>query len=214
MKKMFSKRFVAVLLSVMMLLALCPLGAGAADNSSTVATVSYFCCVKAPGHCWIYVENLSDKAMKIGAYQLQPGEGVSIGTFGTTRYDGYGIYYNIESYCQTKYGMNNYRTLTEELTQSEFDTLHNGIKNYNNSWNIFKNCVAFATRMWNLVSDKKLSNLLFPAFSSLQMSFKRGCQTNNPVQCPVDADKVYRQKGNGDSAYLVNVSDASLGNLW
>ncbi len=213
MKKTFLKRFLSAALAMIMLFVMSPAISAASDKDETVATVTIFCCVKMPGHCWIYVENLSDEAMQIGAYRLEAGEGVSVGSFGTTRYDGHGIYYNVEAYCQTTYGINNYRTLTEKLNREEVETLSNGIKSYNNNWNIFRNCVTFATKMWNLISDNKLSNLIIPAFTNLQMTFK-GAQKNTPVQNPVAAEKVYRQKGNGDSAYLVNVSDKSLGNLW
>lgn len=212
MKRTFMKRITAFLLALISILVMCPTAATAAGGEETVATVTYFCLTKSPGHCWIYVENLTDDTMQIGAYELKSGEGVSIGTFGITRYDGYGIYYNLEAYCQTRYGMSGYRTMTENLTQDELDTLHNGIKNYKNSWNIFRNCIAFANKMWNLVSDKRLSNLIFPAFTGMQMSLK-GCQRDSVVQMAVTEAQVYRQKGNGDSAYLVNVSKASLGNL-
>lgn len=209
MKKLTKSKLVSLLLVCLMLIAVCPLNTLAADDEA-VATVSYFCYVKSPGHCWIYVENLTDETLRIGAYDLAAGEGVSIGSFGTSRHDGYGIYYNVEAYCQTTYGFKSYKTLTEEINRAEFDKLHNEIKKYNNNWNIFRNCLAFATKMWNTVSDRKLSNLLFPAFSSLQVSFKRGSVSNGPVQKSVTADKVFRQKGNGDGAYLVNVSEASL----
>ena len=31
----------------------------AADAEKNVAKVSYMCVVRSPGHCWIYVENIS-----------------------------------------------------------------------------------------------------------------------------------------------------------
>ncbi len=211
MKKM-SKRILSAVIAVIMIFSVLPLSSFAADDGKIVAKLSFFCTVRSPGHTWLYIENVSNKTIDVGAYKLPAGEGVSVGTFGPTRYDGYGIYYNVESYCQTRYGMKKFSTLTEELTADEMAKLHNGILTYKNGWNIFRNCVTFSAKMWNLVSDKKMSNLIFPAFSNLQMNLK-GCKKNNIVQFPVSADEVFRQKGNGADAYLVTVSSISLGDL-
>ena len=211
MKKATGK-LIAVLLAVVIICGTFAFGASAAKEDKYVARVSVICLVRSPGHVWIYVENLTNKSMKVGAYTLAAKSGVSVGTFGPTRYDGYGIYYNVESYCQSQYGMSGYRALTEDITSSELSALSAGILSYRNSWNPIRNCVAFAAQMWNLVSEKKLSNLVFPAFSSIQI-FLKGCTTDYPVQKKVSADKVYRQKGNGDSAYLDPVKQISLRDL-
>lgn len=210
--KKTAKKLTALLLVIMIVCGTFAFGVSAAREEKTVARVSVICLVRSPGHVWIYVENLTNKSMKVGVYTLAKNDGVSIGTFGPTRYDGYGIYYNVESYCQTEYGMSGYRSLTKELTASELETLSNGILSYRNSWGPFRNCIAFAAQMWNLVSEKKLSNLIFPAFTNIQMFFK-GSTTDVPVQKPVTADEVYRQKGNGENAYLENVREISLKDL-
>ncbi len=210
MKKTVS-RFTAFVLSVVLIFGMCAFGSSAA-NEKAVARVSVLCLVRSPGHVWIYVENLTNKPIEVGAYTVPAKKGVSVGTFGPTRYDGYGIYYNVESYCQTEYGMTGLASLTEDLTADELEVLHNGILNYKNSWGIFTNCVAFAAKMWNLVSDKRLNNLIFPAFTNIQMSIKR-CQRDEIVQKPVDADDVYRQIGNGSNATLKNVKSTSLRDL-
>lgn len=206
------KRLLSLFLAIVIMCGTFAFGASAAAEEKIVAKVSVICLVRNPGHVWIYVENLTNRSMQVGAYTLPKRAGVSVGTFGPTRYDGYGIYYNVESYCQTEYGMSGYRALTEELTASELKILSNGILSYRNSWGPFRNCVAFAAQMWNLVSENRLSNLIFPAFTNIQMFFKRAA-TNTPVQKAVTADKVYRQHGEGDNAYLENVRDISLKDL-
>ena len=204
-------RFTAFMLAVTLIFGMLAFGASAAKEKN-VARISVLCLVRSPGHVWIYVENLTSKPIKVGAYTVPAKKGVSVGTFGPTRYDGYGIYYNVESYCQTEYGMTGLSSMTEDLTADELAVVHNGILNYRNSWGVFTNCIAFATRIWNLVSERKLNNLVFPAFTNIQMSFKR-CQKDAVVQKAVDADDVYRQVGNGSNATLKNVKAISLRDL-
>ena len=205
------KKLTAFLLAVTFIFGMCAFGTSAAKEEN-VARISVLCLVRNPGHVWLYVENLTDKPIQVGAYTVPKKGGVSIGTFGPTRYDGYGIYYNVEAYCQTEYGMKGLSSLTEDLTADELAVVHNGILNYKNGWSVFTNCVTFSARIWNLISDKKLNNLIFPAFTSIQMSFKR-CQKDEVVQKPVDADDVYRQVGRGDSATIKNVKSSSLRDL-
>ena len=213
MKKSVSVKIIALLLAFTFIFSVSPFSSEAADEEKDVARVSYMCLVRSPGHCWIYVENISrNTTLTVGAYELLPGEGVSVGTFGPTRYDGYGIYYNVEAYCQTEYGMSGCKTLTEDVTASELEALSNGILSYKNGWSPFRNCIAFAAKIWNIVSSKKLSNLIFPAFASIQLFFK-GCSTDTVVQKPVTADEVYRQRGSGNNAYLDSVKKISLGDL-
>ena len=210
--KRSAKRIISVLLAVVLICGTFAFGVSAAKEEKIVARVSVICLVRNPGHVWIYVENLTNKSVKVGAYTLGKKDGVSVGTFGPTRYDGYGIYYNVESYCQTEYGMSGYRSLTESLTASELATLSDGILSYRNSWNPFRNCIAFAAQMWNLVSENKISNLIFPAFTNIQLSLK-GAVLDAPTHKPVEADEVYRMRGTGDNAYLENVREASLRDL-
>ena len=41
------------------------------------------------GHMWVYLENLTDKPMKVGYYTVPAYQGVSVGVF--ARKDGFGI---------------------------------------------------------------------------------------------------------------------------
>ncbi|MBR4726493.1 MAG: hypothetical protein IK080_01230 [Clostridia bacterium] len=68
------------------------------------------------GHVWVYVENLTQEDMVIGAYTVPPHEGVSLGCFGLTRSDGGGTYYNVEAHCGNKYGVKGMIALQEDLT--------------------------------------------------------------------------------------------------
>lgn len=181
-------------------------------DEEIIATVTLFCRPQKVihGHGWIYVENLSESTLQVGHYELPPGEGVSIGTFANSRVDGWGVYYNLESYCNAEYGLEDCTTLTEELTAEEFETLSDNIYNYLNTWNHLFNCVYFAFTTWNSVSDKKFIPVLFPIFAELQMKFY-DYQTDEVDMMPVTAERVYRQKNTGDKAYLVPVSEGSLG---
>ena len=214
MKNRILKAVLSFSLAIVMLFTIMPIAsAQSVENSDDIiATVTLFCRPQKliHGHGWIYVENLSDSTLKVGHYDLPPGEGVSIGTFANSREDGWGVYYNIESYCAATYGLSGSTTLTEELTASEFETLSKNIHDYLNTWNHLANCIFFAFSTWNSVSDKKFIPVLFPIFAKLQMKFY-DCQTDTPEMMPVTADRVYRQKNTGDQAYLVPVSEGSLG---
>lgn len=213
MKKRLFKRAISLLFVLVMLITVPSVAfAVSQEDTGIVARASYFCYVKNPGHCWIYVENLTDETFTVGIYELEPYGGVSVGTFGYSRSDGFGIYYNVEAYAQTTYGLGKYTTNTEELTREELETLSNAINSYKNNWNIFKNCTSFAANVWNSISGKKMRPLVFPAFVRVLMVL-RGCSTDTPVMKPVTKDRVYRQIGSGSGAYLKNVSDASLGDI-
>lgn len=210
MKKILS-RLTAFVLAAVMIFGMFAFG-GSAASEKNVARISVMCLVRSPGHVWIYVENLTNKPIQVGAYEVAAKEGVSVGTFGPTRYDGYGIYYNVEAYCQTEYGMKGLSSLTEELTADELQKVNDGILGYKNGWSIFRNCVTFSAKIWNLISTKKLSNLIFPAFTNIQLSIK-GSQRDSVVQKAVKAGDVYRQVGSGSDATLKNVKDSSLRDL-
>lgn len=208
------KRLVAIVLAFVMIFAVSNIAFAKTQEEAQeqiVATITV-CCKPENllwGHVWIYVENLTQATMKIGHYSLPAGKGVSIGTFAISRDDGWGIYYNVESYSATAYGLDGYTTLTEELTMSEVQTLSEEVYSYVNTWNHFTNCAYFAFKMWNSVSDIFLVPVIFPIFGQLQMLLY-DYETGEPKMQNVTADRVYRQIGTGDSAYLVPVSEGSL----
>ena len=81
------KRILAVLLSIIILAGalVIPVAAGSTESDEIVARMyighkdRY---LNFSGHTWIYIENLSDHELMVGAYPLKKGKGVSIGTFG------------------------------------------------------------------------------------------------------------------------------------
>ena len=213
MKSNLLKRSLALLLAVFMILTVSSaVFAVSEDEGEIVAEATYYCYVKSPGHCWIYVENLTDETFTVGIYELEPYGGVSVGTFGHTRYDGWGIYYNIEAYVQETHGIGKCTTFSEQLTREKLEKLSNTIYSYKNSWNYFRNCTSFAAKAWNSISSKKVSALLFPTFVRFMMNL-RNPEKKVPDMKSVPRDRVYRQIGNGSDAYLKTVKDRSLRSL-
>ncbi len=159
------------------------------------------------GHCWVYIENLTDKEMTVGLYTVPPHEGVSVGVF--CRKDGLGIYYNVEAYSQTTYGMDGQLSMCEELTYDEVDDVTDAILGFLNHWDPFFNCMYFAFKVWNSASDRKLISIVFPIFGKLQM--KAYSHDYNVPMKPVEKSQTYRQKGTGNKAYLKQATDKVLG---
>ena len=159
------------------------------------------------GHCWVYVENLTDKELKVGLYTVPAYEGVSVGVF--CRKDGLGIYYNVEAYSQTTYGMSGQLSMSEDLTYEDVEDVTDAILGFLNHWDPFFNCMYFAFKVWNSASDIKLISLIFPVFGKLQM--KAHSHDYNVPMKPVRKDQTYRQKGSGSGAYLKQATDKVLG---
>lgn len=144
------------------------------------------------GHTWIYVENLTDQELRVGAYTLPPDEGVSVGTL--PEYDGWGVYYNIEAYQQTIYGMEDQLSMKDEITLKELRRVSSFIVNYLNFWDpVFFNCMLFAFLAWDMGSSRILIPLIFPIIGKLQMLIYS--HETGALMKPVTKDKVYRQTG-------------------
>ncbi len=163
------------------------------------------------GHTWIYVENLSDDPIDVGLYEVPVGEGVSVGAFSFSVNDGWGIYYNLEAYRENRNdNIENCRSLTVELTQSELDELSESIRNYPNMWDIFIfNCTFFAFAIWNHNTDYFFIPMMIPALAMLEviiMGAEKGVET---MYFPT-TDQVFKQRGTGDSAYLEPVGEKTL----
>ncbi len=179
-------------------------------SNEIVASVSIAARVQGfPGHVWLYIENISDKPIEVGHYTVPVNEGVSIGLLSVSVSDGWGIYYNIESYCNNKFTNNGCYSLTESVTIKELETISESIKNYMNHWDPVLNCVLFATNIWNSISDKKLVYMMLPLFTQIQISIHGGKANTLNMYFP-SADKVYRQNGTGSNATLIPVSSRSL----
>lgn len=113
------------------------------------------------GHIWAYIENVSkDKEiLEVGAYKLLPGEGVSIGEFGLTRSDGFGLHYNVENYTYNLFEastdekdqkkVSKVKYMCGELDKETLGKISKKIKNLNWWDPIVFNCVTFACSVWN-----------------------------------------------------------------
>lgn len=163
------------------------------------------------GHMWVYLENLTDKPMQVGLYTVPAHEGVSVGVF--SRKDGKGIYYNVEAYTQTAYGMQGQICLKDQLTAEKVKDVSDALIKYLNHWDPIFNCMYFAFRIWNAgcSSSKKLIPLLWPPIGTLQIkmkSYQRGV-----VMKGVTMDQAFRQVGSGANARLVPATFKSLGRI-
>ena len=163
------------------------------------------------GHMWVYLENLTDKPMKVGLYTVPANKGMSVGVF--ARKDGFGIYYNVEAYTQVAYGLENQICLKDQLTADKVQDVSNALLNYNNHWDPIFNCMYFAFRIWNAgcSPSNKLVHLIWPPLGTLQIKFK-----THYFELPmkgVTKDKVYRQIGSGSKAYLEPANLKSLGRI-
>ena len=178
-----------------------------------VATLSLCSCIylwPVSGHTWIYVHNNSDEPIQVGYYTVPVGQGVSVGAFSISVYDGWGIYYNIEAYKEnTKNRMDKVWSISKELTQSDLETLTENLKNYPNYWGIIGNCATFSFSMWDSVTGDCLFSLLIPAISQFMVMLDGGEKGVLEMYCPT-REQIFRQKGYGESAHLEPASDYTI----
>lgn len=160
------------------------------------------------GHVWLYFENLTDENITIGCYNLEPEQGVSVGTFLFTRYNGGGIYYNIETYCGHKHSLKRTVSQSMMLTKEQLEKVNKKIL-ASNSWTPFTNCGLFATKVWNSVSDRHIPYAVFPILTKI--AIKRHNEGVPNFFVP-SKEQCFRQKGRKDKARLKQVNGASL--LW
>lgn len=163
------------------------------------------------GHMWVYLENLTDKPMKVGLYTVPAHKGMSVGVF--ARKDGLGIYYNVEAYTQTVYGMKDQICLEDKLTAEKVKDVSDALLNYNNHWDPIFNCMYFAFRIWNAgcSPSKKLVHLIWPPLGTFQIKMR-----NHLYEKPmkgVTIDQAFRQVGSGKNAYLKPATLKSLGRI-
>ncbi len=161
------------------------------------------------GHIWAYFENVSEEPLRLGAYDLPAGEGVSVGTFGLTRSDGFGIYYNIEAYTSNVYGMDDSLYLRVELNSQKFEKISRKILNANWWDPIIVNCAFFAITKFNIGYDGFMFPwVVFPGIARMNMK-RRDAQSPLTMFDP-GRDRVFKQKGRGENARLVIVEDGSV----
>ena len=208
------KKFLAVILTVVMLFTTAAT-AFAADvpqtaddeNIATISLCSNIYVWPISGHTWIYVHNNSDEPIQVGLWEVLPDQGVSIGAFSFSVDNGWGLYYNIESYKENlKDRMDTVRSISEDMDADELASLNKALSKYPNMWSFGVNCATFSFSMWNAVTGDAMFSLLIPAISDFMIMLKGGKKgVLEMYQNP--RENVYRQKGSGDDAYLVPVSD-------
>ncbi|MBO5936218.1 MAG: hypothetical protein J6V06_06730 [Clostridia bacterium] len=163
------------------------------------------------GHMWVYMENLTNKPMKVGYYTIPAKKGMSVGVF--ARKDGFGIYYNVEAYTQTVYGMENQYCLKDQLTADKVQDVSDALIDAANHWDPIFNCMYFAFKIWNAGCSrgKRLLHLVWPPLGTLQIKLKTPLRE---VQMKgVTMDQAYRQVGSGRNGRLVPATLKSLGRI-
>ncbi len=201
------KRIISVLLSVCILFGCFSVYVSAANEP----VVNIYLCARSTaspfGHLWVYFENITNHNVMVGAYTLKPGQGVSVGTFGSKGKDGIGVYYNVEAYSATHYGISGIISIKDTLTESELEKVSYEIKD-TNMWEPFiMNCMGFAFHIWNINSKPKLLSFVFPAIGRLLMLTMYDTSRDLKMYKP-DAAQVYRQIGK--TVVMMSVSDGML----
>ncbi|MBQ7295373.1 MAG: hypothetical protein IJW86_04185 [Clostridia bacterium] len=212
----FAKKLLCFILAMTICLSMAPMAlAGNTKAKDDIVAAFYVYVMETDihpvGHMWVYLENLTDKPMKVGLYTVPPYEGVSIGVF--CRKDGLGIYYNVEAYTYGVYGMKNQMCLAEFITADKVEDISDALINYNNHWDPIFNCMYFAFSIWNsgCSAKNKLIHLVWPPFGTRQIK-RRNYLLNEPMKS-VPQNKTYRQVGSGKDAYLKPATLKSLGRI-
>ncbi len=159
------------------------------------------------GHTWIYIKNLTNSTIKVGAYNLPKGQAVSIGTFGYSIVgpkdgsDPKGLYYNAENYRYNKAKTFEFAYLEKNLTQKQLEKVSNKILN-SNSWSYFRNCTWAAFRIWNTIPGQFCPYLISPLFARLSILIYSSHKSDGFKLYNPKADQIFKQVGNGSGATL------------
>ena len=176
-----------------------------------VVGIIYLCSrwssITTTGHLWVYIENTSDEPITVGLLEVAPGEGVSLATFGFTRSDGFGIYYNMETYRNDKYCDESCISISDELTAQELEKVTKKLLN-SNQWNPIVNCVFFACSIWNAAGDKYIMPFTYPPITRLIIKLSGGTETCMMNYQP--PENTFKQRGMGKNSYLDPLSQKSL----
>lgn len=158
------------------------------------------------GHSWIYVENLTDHSIVVGAYTVKKGKAVSLGTAGTTLEDGRGLYYNVEAYRYRNIPITDYVHLSKDITQAQLEKLTKRVLNAG-TWSYFLNCTYFAASAWNSVGGLPLVYALFPPLFHVQILINPNHGNGFKMKVP-ELTEIYKQVGRGKNATLVQTDPA------
>ncbi len=186
-----------------------PAASAAQTNENHVADM-YLCYRQSSasvfGHAWIYIENLTNETLQVGAYRLPPNQGVSAGSF-AFRSRALGTHYNVEAWCGNHYSMSGTIAARQELSRGALNSVSSKLLN-TNFWGVFFNCAAFAATIWNAGSSHKVIPLLFPVFVQLQIQ-SIGTVSSFRMYSP-RRDQVVKQNGTGSGATLSRCPDGPL----
>ena len=147
-----------------MVLLIQPLSAYAYTNYvATIGTLTIFSCNdggssswNTSGHAWISFKNFTHPAVEFGGLNVAINSEVTIGTFGNMNQHS-GIWYNLESYAVNQMGAYSNRvSLSMNITRAQLEEI-NTIIDENDTWALLNNCSSFAVKIWNEVSDDRLS---------------------------------------------------------
>lgn len=204
------KKRIPALLLVFCLLLCTALPVFAADGMNVAKLYLCYRWSGAPslGHVWVYVENLTNHSLQVGAYTVPAGQGVSVGNFGLTRADGNGIYYNVESYCGNHYPISGMISNRTNLTQGELNRVSNAILQQNLWFPIGSNCTDFACRVWNAGGGTRVVSFGLPVFTKWQIQAHGN--TGFVQMTNVSADQVKKQHGSGVGASLSTCSPGTI----
>ena len=162
------------------------------------------------GHTWLYIENVSDSDIQVGAYTVPAGEGCTLGTFFYSRFDGIGLYYNLESYLSGKYGVREAVCISEYITADELEKVSKQAIN-RNFWDPITTCSGMPLTIWNSVADRKVVTIPHPLFVFITLHCYSGKEVGTKMYV-VDRERVYKQRGFGDDATLDVCNDITCAN--
>ena len=160
------------------------------------------------GHTWIYIENLTNGTLRIGACDLPKGLGVSIGTYGTTVADGKGLYYNVEAWRYRNVDPSTYVHLSKDLTQAQLDKVNNKIVN-SNHWSYIFNCAYTSIKIWNTIPGQTVIYLFFPPLTHWQITMNPNHGNGFPMTKPT-LQQIFKQIDNQDGTVTTKVTDPSV----
>lgn len=101
------------------------------------------------GHSFFSVKNLSDQNFTVGVYEVEPGEELSVGIWGTSAHSG--VWYNLESIYYELGKYDTAITLTKNISLADIDSLSAHVLAHDR-WTFFYNCSTFTLNAWNSVS--------------------------------------------------------------
>lgn len=183
-----------------------------AEDDGIVAAFSVCSCMSTPvvaAHTYIYVQNLSDEPIEVGLYEVPVGQGVSVGTLSISVHDGWGIYYNIETYREPREEhFPQIWSKTVMLDEEGLKKLDNKLDGFVNYWGPFFNCSFFAFAVWNSIAGDFLIPLVIPGLSHL-IVMAVGEQGVLELY-KSEPNQVFKQRGTGKNAYLEPVGEKTL----